>query len=256
MLLALVVIPASAAGFPDPGVGTTYTELANKESMDASASVMYYNTSGGTVAGPNVTIPGNGSYMIDPDSTQLPQNFVGSAVVSSNKRLASVVNTEWTGGPGDGFQMGLYSGVSAGSSAICFPSLWKYDAASIISSFAVQNTGTSPVNVDLTYTSRAGVNVSTGTATIPAGAQHTFDLASLPNIPSNFEGSAKVAVNGEGSVAGVAVAPGEALKSRPVQRPTMPPIVPVRQAPQPWLFPRTSAITPSAMTGLALSGRL
>ena len=204
MLLALVVIPASAASFPDPGVGTTYTELANKEAMAASASVMYYNTSGGTVAGPNRSIPGNGSIMIDPDSTQLPQNFVGSAVVSSNKRLASVVQTKWTGGPGDGFQMGLYSGVSAGSSAICFPSLWKYDN-SIISSFAVQNTGTSSVNVDLTYTGRDGTNAMTDSDTIPAGAQHTFDLANLPNIPMSWAGSAKVAVSGEGSVAGVAV---------------------------------------------------
>ena len=204
MLLALVAIPASAAGFPDPGVGTTYTDLANKESTEASASIMYYNTSGGTIAGPNRTIPGNGSIQIDPDSTQLPQNFVGSAVVSSNKMLASTVATEWEGGPGDGFQMGLYSGVSAGSSAVCFPSLWKYED-SIISSFAVQNTGTSAVDVDLTYTGRDGVVALTDTDTIPAGAQHTFDLATLPNIPLSWAGSASVTVDGEGSIAGVAV---------------------------------------------------
>ncbi len=208
MLLALVVIPASAAGFPDPGVGTTYTELANKEATSAAASIVYYNTSGGTIDGPDPTIPGNGSIMIDPDSTQLPQNFVGSAVVSSNKMLASVVATEWTGSAGDGFLMGLYSGVPAGSSAICFPSLWKYDDgnAAIISSFAVQNTGTSSVNVGLTFTSRAGTVDMTDSATIPAGAQHTYDLETLPNIPSNWQGSVQVAVDGEGSVAGVGVA--------------------------------------------------
>lgn len=214
MLLALVAIPASAAGYPNPGVGTTYTELSNKEGDSASASIMYYNTSGGTIAGPNRTIPGNGSISIDPDSTQLPQNFVGSAVVSSNKRLASVVQTEWEGGPGDGFQMGLYSGVAAGSSAICFPSLWKYESVEIISSFAVQNTGTSPVNVDLSFVNRAGVTVLTDSDTIPAGAQHTFDLAQLPNIPADFEGSANVTVNGEGSVAGVAVASWGGASSR------------------------------------------
>ncbi|HEY53320.1 MAG TPA: hypothetical protein G4N94_07675 [Caldilineae bacterium] len=208
MLLALIAIPASAAGFPDPGVGTTYTELVNKEAAAASASVMYYNTSGGTIAGPNRTIPSNGSIMIDPDSTQLPQNFAGSAVVSSNKRLASVVNTVWTGGPGDAYQMGLYSGVSAGSSKICFPSLWKYDVSgnAIISSFAVQNTGTSSVNVDITYTGRDGVVAMNDSDTIPAGAQHTYDLATSPNLPSNWQGSVQVAVNGSGSIAGVGVA--------------------------------------------------
>ena len=209
MLLALVVIPASAASFPNPGSGTTYTELANKEADPATASIMYYTSpSGGTVAGPSPTIPGNGSIMIDPDSTTLPQNFVGSAVVSSDKRLASVVATEWTGSAGDGFLMGLYSGVSAGSSAICFPSLWKYDVSpnAIISSFAVQNTGTSSVNVDLTYTSRAGTVDMTDSDTIPAGTQHTYDLETLPNIPSDWQGSVQVAVNGEGSVAGVGVA--------------------------------------------------
>ena len=207
MLLALVAIPAYA-DYPDPGVGTTYTELANKESAAASASITYYNPSGGTVPGTNVSIPGNGSYMVDPDSTALPQGFVGSAVVSSNKQLASVVQTEWVGGPGDGFQMGLYSGVAAGSSEICFPSLWKYDVGGnqIISSFAVQNTGTSPVNVDLTYTSRAGNVVSNESVTIPAGAQNTKDLATVPNIPSDFEGSVQAVVNGEGSIAGVGVA--------------------------------------------------
>ncbi|RME43276.1 MAG: hypothetical protein D6791_15830 [Chloroflexi bacterium] len=208
LLLALVVIPAAAQGSINPGTGTTYTELANTTADPAHVTITYYDQSGGSVAGPSPTIPGNGSTAIDPNTTGLPQGFNGAAVVSSDKQLASVVQTDWNGGPGDGYQMGLYTGVSAGSSTICFPSLWK-NAGSIESSFSVQNTHTAAVNVSITWVGRDGVPQGTFNDTIPVGAQHTYDLmtpgGAVPNLPPGWAGSAKVSVSGAGSVAGVAV---------------------------------------------------
>lgn len=207
MLLAMVALPAAAQSWPDPGTGSTYTELVNKTATDATAQLTYYDTSGGVHQGPQRTIPGNGSIAIDPDSVQLPQNFVGAGVVSSNQPLASVVATKWTGGPGDGFQSALYSGVSAGSSKICFPSLFK--ATPIVSSFAVQNTGTAPADIKITYFKRDGTNEGQYTDSIPAGAQHTYDLrnasAGVPNFPSGWDGSAIVEVTNGQTVAGVGV---------------------------------------------------
>ncbi len=207
LLLALVALPVAAQSFPDPGVGSTYTELANMTETAAVAQITYYDTSGGMHAGPERTIPASGSIMIDPDSVQLPQNFVGAGVVSSNQPLASVVKTQWTGGPGDGFQMALYSGVSQGSSRICFPSLFK--KTPIAAAFTVQNTGTAPADIKITYFSRSGNNEGSYNDTIPAGAQHTYDLrtpgGAVPNLPMDWGGSAIVDVTNGQTVAGVGV---------------------------------------------------
>lgn len=207
LLLAMVALPAAAQSWPDPGTGSTYTELANKTANEATAQLTYYDTSGGVHQGPQRTIPGNGSIMIDPDSVQLPQNFVGAGVVSSNQPLASVVNTKWTGGPGDGFQMAYYSGISAGSSKICFPSLFK--APQILASYTVQNTGTAPADIRITYYSRDGSNEGQYTDSIPAGAQHTYDLSTpgsaVPNFTAPWDGSAIVEVTNGQTVAGVGV---------------------------------------------------
>ncbi len=208
MLLAMVALPAAAQSYPNPGVGSTYTELANKTDQAATAQLTYYDTSGGVHQGPQRTIPGNGSIVIDPDSVQLPQNFQGAGVVSSNQPLASVVRTQWTGGPGDGYQMAYYSGVSQGSSKICFPSLFKIPP-NIVASFTVQNTGTAPAEIKITYYKRDGTNEGQYTDTIPLGAQHTYDLrnpgGAVPNFTAPWDGSAIVEVTNGQTVAGVGV---------------------------------------------------
>ena len=206
-VLALVALPVAAdtAAYPDPGTGSTTTELANKTANQAQVSIFYYDQAGNSVNGPQPVIPGNGSVMIDPASSQLPQGFNGAGVASSNQPLAAVVQTDYTGGPGDGYQTGFYAGVAQGSSKICFPSLWKQ--SSQISSFAVQNTGTSSVAVKINYKGRDGVDQGTFDDTIPIGAQHTYDLAApggpMPNLPDPWAGAASVTVNGAGTIAGV-----------------------------------------------------
>jgi len=218
VLLALVVIPAAAQSFPDPGAGSTFTELANQSSAEADWSIVYYPISGGSVAGTSGMLNGYGLHIIDPDSSGLVQSFQGAAVVSSGSesaepgagKLSSVVFTEWRGNTGDGFQMGLYSGASEGASEICFPSLWRYED-SIISSFAVQNTDAqNDVNVSINYVSRDGVDAGTYNATIAPNHQKTFDLATpgagVPNLGPSWEGSAKVTADGGAGIVGVAVA--------------------------------------------------
>jgi len=206
-VLALVALPVAAdtTAYPDPGTGSTTTELANKTANPASVSIFYYDSTGTSINGPTPTIPGNGSVMIDPASSQLPQGFNGAGVASSNQPLAAVVQTDYTGGTGDGYQTGFYAGVAQGSSKICFPSLWKQSTQ--ISSFAVQNTGTSSVAVKINYKGRDGADQGTFDDNIPVGAQHTYDLATpggaMPNLPDPWAGAASVTVNGAGTVAGV-----------------------------------------------------
>ena len=43
LLLALVAIPAAAQSYPDPGSGSTYTELVNKTTDTATVNITYYN---------------------------------------------------------------------------------------------------------------------------------------------------------------------------------------------------------------------
>lgn len=211
LLLALVALPVAAQGYPNPGTGSTITELANKTGTAATVRVKYYNQGGGDAGTVEKPVPANGSIAINPADTPLVQGFNGAGVASSDQPLAAVVETDWTGGPGDGFQMGYYSGVSAGSSAICFPSLWKFSTAGtqIGSSFSVQNTGTSAAAVSIDWTSRDGSAQGTFADNIPVGAQHSYDVttpsATVPNLPTDWAGSTKVTVTNGGSVAGVAV---------------------------------------------------
>ncbi len=208
--LALVALPVAAdtAAAPDPGTGSTTTYLVNKTANQASVSVFYYDQAGNSINGPSPVIPGNGDVVIDPASSQLPQGFNGAGVASSNQPLAAVVQTDYTGGPGDGYQAGAYAGVSQGSSKICFPSLWKWSSSvNQQSAFAVQNTGTSAAAVQIAYIGRDGVSQGTFNDNIPVGAQHTYDLGApggaMPNLPAGWAGAASVTVTNGGTVAGV-----------------------------------------------------
>lgn len=211
LLLAIVALPAAAQSWPTPGQGYTITELSNKTGDAAQVNITYYDQAGTPLAGPSPSIPGNGSKKIDPASSQLPAGYNGAAVVSSNKPLASVVNTRWEGGTGgDGFSADLYTGVSAGSTRICFPSLFKAPP-NVYAFFTVQNTGTSAANITLTYFKRDGTNEGSFTDTIPVGAQHTYDMrtpsATVPNLASGWDGSAVVESTNGQPLAGVGVVP-------------------------------------------------
>ncbi len=208
LLVTLVALPVAAQSYPDPGTGSTYTELANKTANQAQVSVYYYDQNGSSLAGPSPTIPGNGSFLIDPASSQLPQGFNGAGVASSNQPLAAVVQTNWTGSPsGDGFEIDTYTGVSAGSTKICFPSLFK--ANQQVAAFTVQNTGTSAANVQISYYRRNGTAEGQFTDAIPMGAQHTYDLrtpgATVPNLTAPWDGSAIVESTNGQPLAGVGV---------------------------------------------------
>lgn len=208
VLIAVIAIPASAQNWPNPGIGSTYTELANKTADSATVLLSYYDTQGALHDGPKQTIPGNGSMVIDPEKLTVLPEFAGISSYASDQPLAAVVKTLWKEGPGDGLQMGLYSGVSAPSSKLCFPSLWKMEGR-ILSRFVVQNTDSIPVILSIAYKNRDGADAGIFSDTLVAGTEKTYDLArpgdAIPDLPNDWEGSAIVSTNGSSSLAGVAI---------------------------------------------------
>ena len=207
VLMAFIVMPASAQNWPDPGIGSTYAEIANETSNTATMLFNYYDPEGVLRNGLKQTIPGNGSLIFDPQQTTVPTEFTGVSAYASDQPLAVVVKTLWKDGPGDGLQMGLYSGVSVPSSKLCFPSLWKMDGR-ILSRFIVQNTDSIPVTISIAYKNREGADAGAFTDTLLAGAEKIYDLArpgdAMPDLPNDWEGSAIVSTNGSSSLAGVA----------------------------------------------------
>jgi len=195
--LLLVATMVLAAAGPNPGNGSTDIRVMNVSNTAASATVDYYNTSGGIEATRSTTIPANGSYDFAAADSGLGDGFNGTAVVSSDQQLASVAFINWTGGQStDGTTAAAYSGVAEGATELYCPSL-AARANKQKSILAVQNADSSTADVRLDFYDRDG-NAWSGnpvTASLPVGAGKTWDLTdlSLPNtVPDGWLGSVKV----------------------------------------------------------------
>jgi uncharacterized protein YcfL len=130
----------------------------------------------------------------------LPDNFVGSAVVSADQPVAAILNTQRvsTGGDADPKRMGSATGVLTPATKLYAPYLRKayYGRNSYI---AVQNTTGSTVNVTVTYYDHTGVQVDTDTKALTAYSSNIFYQDQNADLPADFHGSA--IVEGTGNIA-------------------------------------------------------
>jgi hypothetical protein len=145
------------------------------------------------------------SYYV-PSLAGLPENFVGSAVVSSNQPIAANLNTQLPSGAGATMEnpnrVGTASGVLTGSTKLYFTQLMKayYGWNSYM---AVQNTSAdTQASATVVYYNAAGTQVATQTVTIKPNTTYIFRQADNANLAAGFEGSA--VVTGNQALAGVA----------------------------------------------------
>jgi hypothetical protein len=164
----------------------TYTagvQVQNLEASDAQIQIVFYGASGAAESNPTAdTIPASGSKTYFPLS--VAAGFNGSAVVSSDKRVAAVVNVLGNGGAAGA----SYVGFSEGATSINIPLLMKnnfgYDTF-----FRVQNAGANPANITVNYSDGTTASASN----IAPGASATFNQASEASHPTVF--AAKVTSN-------------------------------------------------------------
>jgi hypothetical protein len=198
-LLALGAMMAVAAP-PTPGTAESFGAVQNTSGVLANVSIDYYDTAGAIKATRTVTVfpkatQGLSPRLLDGTAQALPPGWVGSAIVSSDQEVVAISYINWTGGSTalspDGKTSADYNGISAPSPSILFPFISNADNEA--STLVVQNAGTAAGPAFVTYYDRSGVKLaSSTTASIPAGAQATVQVANAAGLPANLLGAAVV----------------------------------------------------------------
>jgi len=172
-LLALLVLAVTPT-FGQGGIVYNSSFMIQNLSPDAAANVVidYYGQDGSTFQ-ESKTIPAGGSYTSPYPLTILPDNWTGSAVISSDQPVAAISNLG-----GNNLAFGAaYTGFNAGAPKVYLPLLMcnNYGFNTWLN---VQNAGPSDATVTITYyPGVAGKSGLSDTATIKPGASRTFNQA-------------------------------------------------------------------------------
>lgn len=166
------------------------------QSTAANISIAFYplNSSAASVTvDRTIAANSNDTFATLPDA--VAAGFDGSAVISSDQRVAAIVNVI-SPDSSISFGGGSYVGVTSGAPSVNLP-LVKKAAFRFNSFFNVQNVGSAPANVTVTY-SGGGLTTpyTTPSATIQPGAARRFDPGNDANLPAGFSGSAIVNATG------------------------------------------------------------
>jgi len=167
---------------------TAGIQVQNLEGSQANVSLVFYKMDGSTEATVSDLIAANGSKTYFP--LQVSTGFNGSAVVSSDKKVAAVVNVLGN----NGVAAASYVGSSTGSTSVSLPLLMKGNSG-FDTWFNVQNVGSAPANVTVTYSD--GTSQS---ATIPVNSSKTFNQATESHSAKVFS-AVVTSTNGQPIVA-------------------------------------------------------
>ncbi len=200
VVLSLVALGSASFVYAFPsGTWVSGVTVANLDSDTATVRIDFYKQDGTLAFSLNgVTIPGNSSktWYLPSHVPGLPSPFIGSAVVSSDKPIAAIVNTQLPSGTNP-MRVGTSTGVGSAQAAptVYAPHLMR-DYYGWNSYCAVQNTGSTAVTVKVSYYNAAGMQVLTRTQTIQPYAMHIFDQETETGLTpgqwysAKFEGDA------------------------------------------------------------------
>lgn len=175
---------------------TTWYSLQNAGSTDATVNVSY---SDGTTAGP-ITVKAGASYVFDQGAeTHSIPVFAGT--ITSSQPVVAVVVQEGTRVK----TILATSGFTGGETNVLMP-LINANNGPYITGAQIQNIGTAPTNVTVSYTPVPGFGTPcTETRTIAPGASQTFALAAFAGaaqpgmtttcVKARFVGAAQVTAN-------------------------------------------------------------
>jgi len=210
MLALFVALPATNAfGQAPSGDWVSGIACQNLSATTASSiSIAFYPEGNGVAAltyNDPTPVPANGSrnYFTPSSPPGLPDDFIGSAVVSSDQPMSCNVNTQTTGSGtvSDPYRLGTSAGVRETETytSAYVPQVEKNYAGGWSSYIAIQNTGDDSVDVTINYKDRYGSNIPSASETIaiPALSNYISYQTANGNLPDNFLGSATI--TGDGS---------------------------------------------------------
>ena len=166
-------------------------QVQNLSSTAASIDIAFYPLKNGTASvSVPATVPANGSLIYAQLPSQVAAGFDGSAVISSDQRIAATVNIvspDINTFGSTGLGGGTYAGVTSGSPTVRLPLLFK-NVAGFSTFYNVQNVGTTATNISVAYQ-----NGGTDTfANLAPGASVRFNQNENTGIPNGFVGAATI----------------------------------------------------------------
>ncbi len=178
----LFIATALAQTYPDAGNAVTNAVLQNAGTGTATVVVTYYDASG-TVqyTHSGVSLATGAVTEVKTQDEPLPSGFQGTAVVSSDQPLASVVSIKNTGVTASSGQttQAAYNGTSAPAATVFFPSVWRFSG--IASRVTIQNTENASATVTVDFYDRSGNKLGTCSETLAAFGSKTYDMRTPPS---------------------------------------------------------------------------
>ncbi|MBI3967463.1 MAG: hypothetical protein HY329_17650, partial [Chloroflexi bacterium] len=153
----------------------------------ANVTIAYFNAAGQPAGSQSATIAAGASQTFFNSSLQVPDGFVGSAVVTADQPIAVIVN-ELTAGPA---RSASYDGVAVPTSTQFLPLVMRNNAGWNTELF-VQNAGTAPATVTLEYYQGSALITSQALPAIAPGASARVRQADQTSLGSSWVGSVKV----------------------------------------------------------------
>jgi hypothetical protein len=212
LLVVLMVMLTVSYGALAQGEGVVWSsayQIANLESTEATVHIAYYAQDSSDVYEGDVTVPADGSKTIFPftadpvvgDNIDGPDTFSGSAVLSSDKQIAAILNTQ-TGAGSSSFYGASTQGFSEGATEVSLP-LIACNNGGFNTWFNIQNAGSGDASVTVDYI--PGLNGQTFSETVTLGQYQaktfdqeagssagTADCDDLADASGKFVGGAKV----------------------------------------------------------------
>ncbi len=190
---SMLIVVDRAMAFPG-GTWVSGVTVANLSNETATVNIKFYNTngslaldfSGGTIAANSAK-----TWYLPSHVPGLATGFMGSAVVSADKEIAAIVNTQFPSGTNP-TRVGTSTGINTPSQVVYATQLMR-EAGGWNSYCAVQNTGSTVTTVTYTYYNSAGAQVKTGTQSIPAYATYIFDQSTDTGLSTGQQYSGKFA---------------------------------------------------------------
>ncbi len=170
--VAMTQLPTSALQFSY----SSCIQIQNLSGGVAVTQVAFYNADGSSGGTSTANIPANKSVTLCPLS-DVTSGFNGSAIISSDQQVAAVVNVSGN----TQFANASYIGFAQGAANLEIPLLMK-DNYGYNTWFKVQNIGSGPANISVTYSDGTTANQNN----IAVGAAATFDQASETHSAAVF----------------------------------------------------------------------
>jgi len=209
--VALVVISLQMASSMVGAQGGSWVSgfmIQNQDTENpANVTIQFYWAEGTPNAGTlahsftDTILAGKAKSYYTPSIAGLPDGFIGSVVIGSDRPVAAIINTQLPSGSGASptspNRVGTASGVpeAQAGTTMYVTQVMKAAYGGWSSYIAVQNTTADTASVTVRYYDATGAQVATNTQSLHPYSTYVFRQENEAGLPSGFAGSAKIEAN-------------------------------------------------------------